>query len=57
LIIIRVVKAKTRVRGVTGTYRVVLQGVRGASGMDFFLGKFAIKRLKIALKTVKIYPY
>ena len=28
-----------------GTYRVVLQGVRGASATDFFLGKFALKRL------------
>ena len=55
--IIRVVEAKARVRGVAGTYRVVLQGVRGASATDFFLGKFALKRLKIALKTVKIYPY
>ena len=53
--IIRVVEAKARVRGVAGTYRVVLQGVRGASATDFFLGKFALKRLKIALKAVKIY--
>ena len=53
--IIRVVEAKARVRGVAGTYRVVLQGVRGASATDFFLGKFALKRLKIALKTVKTY--
>ena len=57
LIIIRVVEAKARIRGVAGTYRVVLQGVRGASATDFFFGKFALKRLKIALKTVKIYPY
>ena len=55
--IIRVVEAKARVRGAAGTYKVVLPVVRGASPVEFFLGKLALERLKIAVKTVKTYPY